>query len=65
MVSTRTFSLAVLQIGAAAAKCYRGCSPDNDALLELLGAEPDAVSFCSEFLGIGTTTVESTVTLTV
>jgi len=65
MVSAKTFSLALLQIGAAAAKCYRGCSPDDDALLELLSAEPDAVSFCSEFLGIGTATVESTVTPTV
>lgn len=67
MVSLKTLGLAVLQVAAVTAelKCYRGCNADNDALLQLLGAEPGAASFCGEFLRVGTSTVALTVTPTV
>lgn len=67
MVSAKTARFALLQAAAVVAdlNCYRGCNAENDALLQLLGAEPEAVSLCSDFLGIATSTIEFTVTPTV
>lgn len=66
MVAVKTVGLlALLQIAAVAAKRVCGtCNANDDRLLQLLSAEPEAVSFCGEFLGVAPSTVEFTVTPT-